>query len=419
MIPLASSISWTPFRVAVVVFGVALAGLSARSALTAVTARTAPQFALSVSPSNPAALTGFGEQRFLAALASGKNSALIALAGPARAALAAQALSPTALRQLGYAQLLSGDVKGGNRLLALARKATRRDFGVQLWSIEEAVNRNDLDGAIRGYVSTMEVLDESWGILFPRLAAAIENPEISAKLAPYIRRGGRWVVPFLNLSLAKNGSELPILNLVKQVGRLPAEAQTDGFDQSLLRVLIARGRILEARQFYLSQPYADRDLLENVAIPSQELVDQQGPVVWQFRDALSFGGMLDSDRSVTIFADDSVRGVAAAKLLFLGPGQYRLMQKYADVEMPAGGFVQWKLNCLLQANATREAWVSAPLRPRAGATLGEVVNIPAGCPAQTLELSVAGGIDRNRTSVTITALKLDRIEMSKNLLGTR
>lgn len=419
MIPRASSMNGTPLRIAVVIISFVVAGFSARSALTAVTARTYPQTALAISPNNPAALIGAGEERFLVGLTRGQDGALIALAGPAKAALAGQALSPAALRQLAYAQLLSGNVKNGNLLLALARKATRRDFGVQLWSIEEAVDRNDIDGALRGYVSTMEVLDESWGILFPRLAAAIENPEISRKLAPYIRRGGRWIVPFLNSSLAKNGAEIPILSLVERVGPLPAEAEVDGFDQSLLRVLIARGRLLEARRYYLSQPYADRTLLENVSLPSQEIVDRQGPMTWQFRDELSFGGVLNSDRSLTVFADDSVRGAAAVKLLFLTPGQYRFSQKYADVEIPAGGFVQWKLTCSLSTKTIGPAWETTELRPRPGSILADAFNVPVGCPAQTLELNVAGGIDRNRTSITIEALKLEKVKFTKNALEAR
>lgn len=405
VIPVESSF-WTRRRIAVLAVTLVLSLLSARSALTAVTARSAPSVALAVSPASPAALVGKGEANFLAALTSGKTQPIVALGKPAKRALEEQPLSPLAIRQLAYAQLLAGREKQGNRLLALARTATRRDFGVQLWSIEKAVERNDLNGAIRGYVSTMDVLDESWGILFPRLGAALGNDEIVEKLAPYIRSGGRWVVPFLNATLATPGSELPVVRLMKKVGQMPPEVRSDGFDKSLARVLLARGRYAEARAYYLSLPYAKPSLLEDVTITSQTAMDQHGPLAWQLSDQLSTGAVMDSDSTISAFADDSVRGVVARKVLYLPAGDYRFSQRYGDVEMPDGGFVQWELLCVDGNGVASSAWKSAEIRPKAGALMQFSVAVPSGCVGQTMQLLVAGGIDRNRTNVTLTVLKI-------------
>lgn len=378
--------------------------------MTTVTARSSPHIALSVSPQSPAALVGQGEQTFLAALTSGRNEPLIALAGPAQLALRRQPLTPLAIRQLAYARLLSGQEKQGDQLLALARHATRRDFGVQLWHIEQAVERNDLDGAISGYVSTMDVLDESWGILFPRLGSAIENPEISRKLAPYVRAGGRWVVPFLNTTLARPNSELPLVRLMGLSRPMSSEVRADGFDKSLGTVLLARGKFAEARSYYLSLPYASPALLRDVAISSQAFAEKHGPFAWQLSDQLSAGAVLDGDRTISAFADDSVRAVVASKILFLTPGNYRFSQRYGEMELPQGAFVQWELQCLTADRAVKSVWRSGELRPKAGGAAQLAFSIPMACPGQRLELLIAGGIDRNRTSVIIAALKLAKTQ---------
>lgn len=392
---------WTGRRLVITLVTLSCALLSVKSALTLITARAAPDFALTISPHSPAALAGKGEQTFLAALTSGKFSPLVSLAAPAKQALTGQALSPLAIRQLAYAHLASGDERLGNRLLALARKTTRRDFGVQLWSIEQAVQRNDLDGAVRGYASTMEVLDESWGILFPRLGSAIQNPEIAGKLAPYVRQGGRWVVPFLNTTLAKPGSELSLVRLMQLAGPMPREVRADGFDKTLGSVLIARGKFAPARAYYLSLPYAQPSLLQSVAVTNQSFLDRHGPFAWQMFDQMSSGAALEGDSTMSVFADDSVRGLVARKVLYLPPGVYRFSQRYQETEMPSGAFIQWELQCGDEQGTLRTAWRSEPLRPKSGTALGQNFVVPSGCSNQILSLVVAGGVDRNRTTAIV------------------
>ena len=96
-------------------------------------------------------------------------------------------------------------------------------------------------------------------------------------------------------------------------------------------------------------------------------------------------------------------GMLARQLLLLQPGTYRLAMTVSGI--PGGSkALAWTLKCA----GSNESIARFPLDP-AGAAKGWEFAVTANCPAQTLELDGAGSDLPQQVDVTITGLKLDRL----------
>jgi hypothetical protein len=96
-------------------------------------------------------------------------------------------------------------------------------------------------------------------------------------------------------------------------------------------------------------------------------------------------------------------GVLASQLLVLSPGNYRLSMNVSGdaARMKA---LAWTLKC----DNSKISIASLPLDPAAAAR-GWPITVPAGCPAQLLELAATGSDLPQQTDVTITNLKMERL----------
>jgi hypothetical protein len=136
-----------------------LAWLSFIHAVANITWQQNPDMALRFVPDHPLALSRKADELF----AEKQDPATLAkVEAMAKQSLRGGALNPVAIRLLGYVADVRGDQKKARELMLLSQKVSRRDFGTQLWLIEDAVARGDKKQALYHYDIAMRTTPSSW-----------------------------------------------------------------------------------------------------------------------------------------------------------------------------------------------------------------------------------------------------------------
>ena len=110
----------------------------------------------------------------------------------ARLALRQDPTAVAAVATLGIDTQVRNDTSGARRLFAYAQKLSRRDLRTQLWSIEDAVARENIPEALRWYDIALRTNPQMDELLFPILVSAGEDPAIRGELIRTLSRKPRW-----------------------------------------------------------------------------------------------------------------------------------------------------------------------------------------------------------------------------------
>lgn len=183
----------------------AVRGILALGALTlgyASISDTLANVVVKVDPKR-AYLLDSGDGRIAAALAEQEFAATLeSRPGSEPARLARQALrqDPTAveaLSVLGLQAQLRNEEALTDRLFSYAVALSRRELRPQIWAIEEAVMRGDINGALDKYDVALRTSQEARRTLFPVLASAISEPKIRISLTSLLASDPIWTRPFI------------------------------------------------------------------------------------------------------------------------------------------------------------------------------------------------------------------------------
>ncbi len=136
----------------------------------------------------------------------------------AKQSLRGGALNPVAIRLLGYVADARGDQKKAREFMLLSQKVSRRDFGTQLWLIEDAVKRNDKKQALYHYDIAMRTTPSSFPLLFPTLTGALDDPEVRAGLAPYVKAAPEWLLSFLPHAIGTSENPSYLVDVLLKAG---------------------------------------------------------------------------------------------------------------------------------------------------------------------------------------------------------
>ena len=321
-------------------------------------------------------------------------------------ALRAQAINPRALRVLGYYEEAIGDKSVAGPLIREAAKLSRREPGAQLWLIDASVRLGKPQEALNHYDILLRTKPSSQNILFDRLIAAIEFPEIQSGLKPYFRSQTTWPVQFLAYATAK-GNNLPALvNVLTVTGGLKDSEIVREQYRVLLLNLVDKQHYFDARRLYLELLKADPTLLTDPRFNSADVTGKYGPIGWTMSVEPDAGGGFsqrskDASPALTVFADTSATRRVANRLLFLKPGNYIFTAQLADVHIGEGGFIRWGLLCPTQQSQPLN-WTQDSV----GSSITGHFQITANCPVQQLNLTLAGGTAKTGTEATITSVVL-------------
>ena len=233
----------------------------------------------------------------------------------ARRSLRAQALNPTAVRILGYVADARGQHDQARKLILLSEKMSRREFGAQLWLIEDAAARRDYKEALRHYDIALRTTDEASGILFPTLTDALAIPEIRRDFAPYVREWPNWMSGYLSNAIGTSDNPANIADIMLKAGKIRYDKNNAAIADALLAQLAAKGKYAAFRQYYTTLPGARAQSLTTAAFNRDTVNLQHAPAGWQISENPAIGGSFvqkgDSGiNQLQAFAGSGERGVA-------------------------------------------------------------------------------------------------------------
>lgn len=327
----------------------------------------------------------------------------------ARTSIADEPINPRAIRLLGYAADAGGDAVAARRLVNLAAGLSRRDLWAQLWLIEDAVRKGDVNAALDHYDVALRSEPESGQLLFPVLTNALSDPALQTALAQRIRANPPWLANFMSYAVSNQTDWAGLANTIQLAGGLQQTAEFMPFETRLLDQLVTAGNWDSARRFYLSLPGARPRSLTNTGFSEQTTVVRFVPITWQVIGAPAYGASFQTNELAAdsyvmrVYANAGERGVAARRLLFLPPGRYGIRERIQIVNPGTEAERYWSVNCGAAEGKWRRIYSSSDANDKRPA----VFTIPTQCPAQLIEFNVAGGTDQDGIELLINDFSLD------------
>jgi hypothetical protein len=323
------------------------------------------------------------------------------------AALSRSVSDPAAIAVRGLEEGTDGNPRAEARLFALSDLISRRHLPTRLWLIQNAVDRGDLPAALRNFDLALRTSTDAPAALFPVMARAAADPQVTPGLARLLDRPSDWRAPFAHYVITQTGSAA---NLAGLVGRLHDRSwlETNGLDDTLIVRLVADGQFAAARRTYdLLHRSSDAGAL----VHDSHFADPRA--VFPFGWVLVQKGEIGAERSLIggrpalgYRALPGGAGAVANQLLMLPTGRYQLTVRAsasaADVQAPP----YWTLTCASEPS-DQLALLDAPVAR--GALTSKVLTVPAWCSAQWLVLSLRSSDEPGGQTGALASIELTRL----------
>jgi hypothetical protein len=329
--------------------------------------------------------------RLLAAQAGALITPSAGVAARAKAkALARSALDhdPTAVvaaATLGIAAATEEKAVEAQRFLAYAQMLSRRNTQTQLWSIEDAVARNDVADALHWYDIALRTNPSLGNILYPVLAQAAQNSAIRSKLVRTLVGKPIWADNYINYVVQQRNDPRSTATLFLEL-RLHGVVVPEPARAAVVNALLEGGQADEAWRYYVTlHPGADRrrsrDPRFTAPPTTASLLDwipvNDGNVSASIQRA-GDGGTFEFSAPATI------GGAVLQQIQLLPPGMYRLAGHSDGIAQEARALPYWTLSC--RSDGRELGRVILPNSAQAGGTFAGSLTVPANCPVQALML---------------------------------
>ena len=384
-----------------------LAWLSFIHAVANITWDRNPDIALQYVPDHPLALSRKADEMFAA---KQDPATLAKVEAMAKQSLRGGALNPVAIRLLGYVADVRGDSKKARELMLLSHKVSRRDFGTQLWLIEDAVARGDKKQALYHYDIAMRTTPSSFPILFPTLTGALSDPDVRVALAPIVRQAPVWLPAYLGDAINTVENPANLADVLVKAGGLPDEDGYRNLSNALLGQLAAKNRFPAFRQYYLSLKGNKRAAFQSPSL-TKDTVNLRYPAMgWQVVENVGIGGSFSQPDikgrfSLTAFAGSGERGELMRKILFLEPGNYRFQARYSALEAVSDAEIRWDMQCIKPEGNVAKWFVDTPVR-KGNFAQSQDFAIGNDCRTQLLVLQTAGGSNQLGAEFTLRSVDI-------------
>lgn len=396
-----SAVEWGVRGALAVVAAMAGAYCVALSLASAV-APANPEFARSLAP---------GDGRIAARLAVSLSGPQATAADRSRAdQLAREALrhDPTAVMAvsaMGINAQIRGDVAGARRLFAYSQKLSRRDVQTQIWAIEDAVGRDDIDSALQHYDIALRTSPATSELLYPVLSTASAELAIRNALVKTLAGKPAWGESFVNYAAADTAnarSSTLLLQALQRAGVAVPESARVG----AVNALVAGGFADDAWAYYASmQPGVDRRRSRDPAFAAAGQASSQFDWTPLHDTGISasiqrgdHGGLFD------FAAPATVGGSLLQQMQMLPPGEYRLEGHSIGIDQVENARPYWTLRCQDGRELGR---VVLPNSSEAGGSFRGQFSVPTGCPTQMLVLMA-----RPSDAVSGLSGQIDRVQLS-------
>ncbi|MGC1469216.1 MAG: O-antigen ligase family protein [Sphingorhabdus sp.] len=324
-------------------------------------------------------------------------------------ALEGQAINAKALRLLGYRADLRGDQSRAAALMQMSQRLSRRDAGAQLWLIEASARSGDILKTLEHYDTALTTKPETSALLFPRLLAALEDPDVRDGLALRLRRPKDWTTNFLEFSIASASDLTPIVRLIDQIGGVPTSPAQQKQQLLLLDRLVAANRFDDARTILRTMTKTADSQNTVAGFRKSDLSGRLGVMGWQLQDDPNGGASFWEAANgkaieLNVFANSATTKGVAGRLLYLEPGQYVFQARTISFERGNGGFLRWQMRC--PAAGGQVVWTIDSIDTSSRATF----SIPANCAVQFLDLIASGGRGQTGLEATIASVSISPID---------
>jgi hypothetical protein len=299
----------------------------------------------------------------------------------ARLALRQEPIAVTAVSTLGINAEVRGDTKTARRLFAYALELSRRDPKTQLWEIEDAATRGDVEGALHHYDIALRTQPKLSNLLYPILASASSDPAIRGTLVRTLAAKPRWGDSFIRYVTSSSADPTSAAQLFVDLQQarvmVPAEAQT-----GVVNALVTSGQLDEAWRYYVSIRHgASRERLRDpsftAGLESPTLLD------WV---PVNEGGVVTSmqDGAFNFIVPASVGRALLQQMQLLPPGAYRIVGRSSGIEDEESARPYWTLRC--STNNREFGRLILPNSAQANGRFAGTFSVSEGCPIQTLVL---------------------------------
>lgn len=318
----------------------------------------------------------------------------------AKRALEQDPTAVAAAATLGINADVRGDKAAARRYFGYAQKLTRRDLRTQLWMIEDAVQRDDIPGALHQYDMTLRVFPALSDVLYPVLTSASADPEIRRGLVRTLAGKPAWSESFVNFVAGSSPDPKSAAALFLDLRRAGV-AVSETARARAVNALIASGQTDAAWSYYTSfRPRADRRRSRDPGFAA----NLEGPSQLDWMP-INDGGLTTSIQGgvFDFAAPASFGGSMLQQLQLLPPGTYRLSGHSIAIDQATGTLPYWALRCQDRRELGR---VEVPNSNVAKGSFTGTFSVPADCPVQALVL-----VARPSDALSGLSGQFDRIEL--------
>ncbi len=323
-----------------------------------------------------------------------------------RAALRQDPTAVSAAATLGVVTLAQNDIANARRLFSYAQMLSRRNITTQLWSIEDAVGRGDVGGALRWYDITLRTKPDMSDVLYPVLAQASRDPSIRGALVRKLANNPPWSNSFVGYAAAQKDdpqNTAALFSALQVHGvAIPSTAQT-----SLVNLLLSIGNFDQAWRYYAAiRPGATRARVRDPRFTA--MIETPSAFDWATLSDNSIAASIQRTRDGGTFefsAPASIGGPVLQQVQLLPPGSYRLSGHSDGIAQDARALPYWTLIC--RGDERELGRVVVPNSARAGGMFVGTLVVPTDCPVQTLSLFA-----RASDAIGGTSGQIDRITLS-------
>lgn len=321
----------------------------------------------------------------------------------AEGALLREPVNVAAARSLALVAGLSNDRRKTARLMHYAESLSRRDALTQFWLIEEKVERNDIDGALRHYDRALRSSPASRDTLLPILVQASADPAIARPLAALLAARPAWWEDFTDKLLTEGNAPATMTHIVRRLRLNPDD------EMETLRLRMAMDRLVDLRAH--RRAYEVYRQARGGTEASRSLVRDGGfegegglpPFEWRLSEEPSLGAIRElrpdgaAGMALSLIADSGRSGEVARQLLVLPAGSYELSALAGNIAEDRLARPVISVTCA--GGQPVLVRLIPPTGPASGATVRQRFTVPAGnCAGQWLSISIGAGLEAQGSS---------------------
>lgn len=314
----------------------------------------------------------------------------------AKLALRQDATAVLAAETLGALADTKGHTAAADAAFAYSNRLSRREVRTRLWMIERSVDSGSVPASLRQYDTALRVLPNLAGLLYPVLAQAASDPQITPAFVALLSQQPGWTQSFVEYVASKGpdrGRAAVLLTQLKKVG-VPVSQSATAY---VINALLGENRYPEAWSYYATvRPGVDRRRSRDPEFKAG--LDAPSQFDWVAANDGTISGVLEGG-VFEFSAPPSIGGAILRQIQWLPEGRYRMTGSSSKFEGAVRTLPFWTLSCV---NGRELGRVYLGSR---GGFRGDFT-VPADCPQQALALVVQATDDINGVAGQITRAEL-------------